>query len=267
MAVPPSDLAPSGCWVAVPVPGEQAGAGGGSGPLTLRCWWEQPTDRPARAGVLVLPEVFGINGWVRRVAARLAAAGYAALAVPLFPRTAPELELGYHPEALEEGRHHKLLTRSDELLTDLAAAIAWLTPRSGGGPVGCVGFCFGGHVAMLAATLPGVAATCDVYGAGVVSGRPGGGAPTLEELPTIQGRLLCLCGTEDDLIPPADVAAITVALGAINPIRQEAGLSPHQLLSLPGGHGFLCEERVAFHPESAAIAWEEILSLFAETLG
>jgi carboxymethylenebutenolidase len=79
--------------------------------------------------------------------------------------------------------------------------------------------------------------------------------------------LLCLCGTEDDLIPPADVAAITVALGAINPIRQEAGLSPHQLLSLPGGHGFLCEERGAFHPESAAIAWDEILSLFAETLG
>ena len=42
---------------------------------------------------IVLPEVFGVNAWVRCVADRLAAHGHPALAVPLFARTAPDLEL------------------------------------------------------------------------------------------------------------------------------------------------------------------------------
>ncbi|WP_414026623.1 hypothetical protein [Cyanobium sp. ATX-6F1] len=38
-----------------------------------------------------------------------------------------------------------------------------------------MGFCFGGHAALLLATLPAVVASCDFYGAGVATGRPGGG--------------------------------------------------------------------------------------------
>ena len=72
----------------------------------------------------------------------------------------------------------------------------------------CGGFCFGGHVALLAATLPAVAVTVDFYGAGVASGRPGGGPPSLELVPSIGGTLLCICGDGDPLIPAADVAAI-----------------------------------------------------------
>ena len=59
----------------------------------LRCWQELAPQ--ARSVVLVLPEVFGINGWMRSVAARLAAAGHVALVMPLFARTAPALDLGY----------------------------------------------------------------------------------------------------------------------------------------------------------------------------
>ena len=56
-----------------------------------------------RGAVLVLPEVFGLNGWVRRVADRLAGEGYAALAMPIFERTAPGLELGYDAAGLAAG--------------------------------------------------------------------------------------------------------------------------------------------------------------------
>ena len=128
-----------------------------------RCWLSLPTQRPPKAGVLVLPEVFGINAWVRSVADRLAAAGYAALAVPLFARTAPELELGYDEASLQLGRSHKDRTEAAVLLNDLEQAAEWLTARMPDptAPLGCVGFCFGGHVAMLAATLPRIAATCE----------------------------------------------------------------------------------------------------------
>lgn len=232
----------------------------------LRCWWARPAGRPPRAGVLVLPEVFGVNGWVRRVAGRLAAEGYGALAVPLFSRTAPGLELAYDAAGLREGRSHKERTTTAQLLADLSLAADWMLadPARGGRRLGCVGFCFGGHVAMLAATLPQIVATCDFYGAGVASGRPGGGAPTLEVVPSISGPLLCLCGSEDPLIPPPERAAIAAALVAANSRR--GGSLPHRLITLEGGHGFMCEERADHRPHSASEGWSAMLRFFSEAL-
>jgi carboxymethylenebutenolidase len=236
----------------------------------LRCWWARPADQAPRAGVLVLPEVFGVNAWVRAVAERLAAAGYGALALPTFARTAPDLELPYGEEALAEGRRHRDAVQADQLLADVAVAAAWLQAQPGldGRPVGCVGFCFGGHLAMLAATLPAVAATVDCYGARVASFRPGGGPPTLAAVPHIAGRLLCVRGSADPLIPAEEVAAVAAALAQANAARPEA--SHHRLLLCEGaGHGFLCDDpgRGSFHAEAAARTWETMLAFFAETLG
>ncbi len=244
--------------------------------VALRCWWARPGDRPPRGGVLVLPEVFGLNGWVRGVAERLAAEGYAALALPLFARTAPDLELGYGPDDLVLGRSHKDRTRTELLLADGALAARWLqrqlaeaAPPEGKLPLrrlGCVGFCFGGHVALLAATLPQVAASCDFYGAGVASTRPGGGPPSLELVPAIPGTLLCLCGRQDPLIPPADVEAIALALTTANAARSVAGSEqpPHRLMLLEGGHGFMCAARADHNPDSASAGWRAMLELFEQ---
>ena len=67
----------------------------------------------------MLPEIFGLNYWVRGVADRFSAAGVPALAMPLFARTAPELELGYSPEATREGRRHREATTSEGILADV----------------------------------------------------------------------------------------------------------------------------------------------------
>ena len=72
-----------------------------NGPVSLRCWWAKRkaglSDIASKSSInrvyIVLPEVFGVNAWVRSVADRLAAHGHPALAVPLFARTAPDLEL------------------------------------------------------------------------------------------------------------------------------------------------------------------------------
>jgi carboxymethylenebutenolidase len=234
--------------------------------LPLRCWWSLPASGSPRAAVLVLPEVFGLNAWVRKVADRLAAAGYAALAVPVFARTAPDLELDYDEVGLVEGRLHRDAVTADQLLADLDCAIAWLQeqPDLQARPVGCVGFCFGGHLAMLAATLPEVAATCDFYGARVSTFRPGGGEPTLKLLPQVNGHLLCIAGADDPLMPAAELAAIETALAAAHRSRPQ---QQFRLLVLPGaGHGFMCEARVDFQPEAARQGWSAMLELFSAVL-
>jgi len=221
---------------------------------------------------------------IRSSAAAILAA-WSCLAVPLFARTAPGLELGYDDASLAEGRAHKERTTVPQLLTDVAVAADWLQQSlvgtsgaaaeaaagGGAGGLGCVGFCFGGHVALLAATLPAIVATCDFYGAGVATGRPGGGAPSLELVPRIRGRLLCLCGNEDGLIPPGDVDAIAAAPEAANGQRRKeeegaAAAAPHRLISLAGGHGFMCEARSDHRPEAAAQGWRAMLDWFSENL-
>ena len=92
-----------------------------NGPVRLRCWWAELQDQASDIGLkscrnrvyIVLPEVFGINAWVRSVADRLASQGYPALAVPLFARTAPDLELAYDASDLAQGRRHKEVTTTD----------------------------------------------------------------------------------------------------------------------------------------------------------
>lgn len=236
---------------------------GGDG-LRLRCWWARPAAAAPRAGVLVLPEVFGVNAWVRSVAERLAAVGYGALALPIFARTAPDFECGYDEAGLRLGRQHRDAVTAEGLLADAERAIGWLQSQPGlvGRPVGCVGFCFGGHLALLAATLPAVAACCDFYGARVSSFRPGGGPPTLALLPAVAGDLLCFCGDRDPLMPPQERAAIAAALAAV----QQQGHERRLLVAAGAGHGYMCEARADFQSEASRQGWDAMLGLFGRTL-
>ena len=203
----------------------------------------------------MLPEVFGVNAWVRSVADRLAVQGHWALALPLFARTAPGLELAYEPCDLAEGRRHKDATTAAQILADVAVAIAWVRLRCPQAAIHVVGFCFGGHAAFLAATLPEVEAAFDFYGAGLSRMRPGGGEPSLALLPEIQGRLNCVFGTADPLIPAEDREAIGKALRMADPTGQRL----RSVAWTGADHGFMCEARDSFHPQAAAWGWKLLL--------
>ena len=231
-----------------------------TGPVPLRCWWAPTSSvKPATRAVIVLPEIFGLNRWVRGVADRLSAAGVPALAIPLFARTAPELELGYDPEATREGRRHKEAAKTEEILADVQASIDWLREALGTRDqplrITVVGFCFGGHAALLAATLTDVDVSLDFYGAGVSRGRPGGGAPSLELLPGVQGELHCLCGSIDPLIPSSEQQAIQAALQRVDP----TGLRLRYSAFEGADHGFMCEARDQYHQASAEEGWRLLL--------
>ncbi len=231
--------------------------------VPLRCWWAEPkvnaNDIASKTSLdrvyIVLPEVFGVNAWVRSVADRLAAHGHPALAVPLFARTAPSLELAYEPSDLAQGRRHKDATTTEQILADVAVAISWLRLLYPHAAIHVVGFCFGGHAAFLAAILPGVEEVFDFYGAGVSRMRPGGGEPSLSLLPEVKARLTCVFGTADPLIPAEDREAIGAALRKADPDGQRLRC----LSYADADHGFMCEARSTFSHQASARGWRLLL--------
>ena len=65
-----------------------------SGDLPLRSWWVDSGNECEYISI-VLPEVFGINNWIRSFSEKLAQQNVPVLALPLYGRTAPNLDLEY----------------------------------------------------------------------------------------------------------------------------------------------------------------------------
>lgn len=221
--------------------------------LEIDAYLAQPSS-PTQAAIIVIQEIFGVNAHIREVTERFAQEGYFAIAPAIFQRTAPGFEVGYSQEDTKLGRSHKDQTKADELLSDLQATIDYLKARNIE-QIGAIGFCFGGHVAYLAATLPEIKATASFYGAGIAVMTPGGGEPTISRTPEIQGTLYAFFGTQDPLIPIEQIDQIEAAL------KQHH--IAHRVFRYPTGHGFFCDRRSDYNPNAAADAWEQVKALFS----
>jgi carboxymethylenebutenolidase len=235
-----------------------------NGDLLIDAYLARPgVPRSGNPGIVVIQEVFGVNAHIRSVCDRLAAVGYVAIAPAMYQRTAPGLELGYSDEELALGRSHKDLLRADQVLGDVAATIAWLRDHCGVGAIGAIGFCFGGHLAFLAATLPEVTATALFYPSGIAVLCPGGGPPSLSRIDQIQGRVWGFFGDADPLIPTEQVEAIAVEFARVGADRSAA--NQHQLFRYGDvGHGFFCEQRPSYDAAAAMDAWQKVTELFGD---
>ncbi|MBE9034593.1 dienelactone hydrolase family protein [aff. Roholtiella sp. LEGE 12411] len=227
----------------------------------IEAYLAQPKESGSYPGVVVLQEIFGVNIHIREVTERIAKQGYVAIAPALFQRQAPGFETGYTPEDIEIGRKYAMQTQASELLSDIQITIDYFKsiPQVKKDGFGCIGFCFGGHVAYLAATLPDIKATASFYGAGITTRTPGGGAPTVTRTTEITGTLYALFGTEDSSIPTEQVDEIEAEL--------EKYKIPHRVFRYDGAdHGFFCDHRGSYNPKAAADAWEQVKQLFGQLI-
>ena len=227
--------------------------------LQIEAYLAQPQEPGSYPGIVVVQEIFGVNAHIREVTERIAKLGYVAIAPAIFQRIAPGFETGYTPEAIETGRNYAMQTKASELLSDIQTAIDYLKslPLVKKDGFGCIGFCFGGHVAYLTSTLPDIKATASFYGAGITSRTPGGGAPTLTLTPEIKGTLYAFFGKEDASIPLLEVDQIEAEL--------EKYKIEHRVFRYDGAdHGFFCDHRASYNPSSAADAWEQVKQLFTQ---
>jgi len=205
--------------------------------------WRADPDGKARGGIVVIQEIFGVNGHIRDVCDRIAAAGYAAIAPAIFDRAEPGVELGYDDDGITRGRDLRTQVGWDGPVADMTAAAEALKPA---GKVGVVGFCWGGSLAWLAACRLAVDAAVGYYGGQIVQ--------YVDETPACP--ILLHFGDQDASIPIADVDAIRAAHPDV-PVHVYAG----------AGHGFNCDRRGSYHAEHAAVAWERTLKFFAEHVG
>lgn len=122
----------------------------------------------ARAAVVVIQEIFGVNPGIRAKVDRWAALGYKAIAPDLFWRLVRRKETDPDvPAELNEA--FGLMNRFDPELgiRDIEATIRAVRVLVGGGKVGVVGFCLGGRMAYLAATRTDADASVVYYGGGI----------------------------------------------------------------------------------------------------
>ena len=121
---------------------------------------------------------------------------------------------------------------------------------------GIVGFCMGGRVTFLVAARRPLGAAVGFYGGGIVeAGRLP--LPALaNDIPSMQAPWLGLFGDLDAGIPIDQVERLRAALDADAPVD-------HDIVRYPdAGHGFHCDARDAYHPESAADGWARTLGWF-----
>ncbi|MCO6188102.1 dienelactone hydrolase family protein [Rhizobium sp. L1K21] len=204
--------------------------------FTTKMYLAKPDGAP-KGAVMVLQEIFGVNDHIRSVCDRLAALGYVAGAPSLFDRLQPGYEHGYEAEDVAAGRAMMETFDFAAAESDMTAAIEALKPF---GKVSTIGFCLGGSLSYLMATINSdlVAASC-YYG-----GRIGVYADTKPLCPTILHY-----GETDQSIP----------LEKVEEVRAKRPDLP--IYIYPAGHGFNCDARASYEPESAKLAWQRTMEL------
>jgi len=228
-----------------------------SGDLALRSWWVDSVN-DCKYVSIVLPEVFGINNWIRSFSEKLAQQNVPVVALPLYGRTAPNLDLEYSEEDLKLGRHHKNLTTLKNIIDDVSAAINWVKEKYPLKKISIIGFCFGGHAAFIASSLKGIESSFCFYGAGVVSLRKDTNSAPIDLLEKVSGKLNFICGSSDDLIPLRDRLEIKKRFKKLDPFGKR--FSYVEIES--ADHGFMCEERDSFDEAASLIGWNLLMKEF-----
>ena len=124
----------------------------------------RPPMTPA-PGLVMIPEIFGINLPLREMAARYATEGFAVLVLDIFSRLERDVDLDYDDEGHAKGR---ALHKAFDYATGVKDMQAGITHLRGlpecNGRVGVVGFCLGGTMAYLAASRTDADAAVGYYG-------------------------------------------------------------------------------------------------------
>jgi carboxymethylenebutenolidase len=197
---------------------------------------------PARSGpaVVVFQEIFGVTDYVQARCADLAELGFVVCAPEIYWRLGEDIRIEDGPDALEQAMG--VMGRLDwpAAVRDGAAALEHVRGLiEVNGPVGLLGFCFGGGLAFNVAAESDPDVLVSYYGSSLPQ--------LLDRVDDVSAPSLHHFGMADAYLPPAVVEEVSSALSRSATTWIE---------TYPGaGHAFDNPNPIFHHPEASAAAW------------
>ena len=205
-----------------------------------------PKARGNVPSVVVIQHIWGVDTSIRDVVRRLAKAGYPAIAPDLFARFGAPSGDGSD----DIGTFRPFASKLDrkQYDGDIRAAALWLTTKYPNTKIAVLGFCMGGHIALIQALDNG-----DVFSAVI---------PFYGSLNDVDPEKIAIpvCGSygaRDTSIPADDVRAFRDQLRVPNDIR----------VYNTAGHAFFDDQRPAYVAAAAVDAWKRTLDFLRNQLG
>ena len=197
-------------------------------------------------GVIVIQEWWGLNDNIKDIADRFAGEGFVALA--------PDLYHGKVTPEPDEAMKLMMGLQMDQAAKDMSGAVDYLVglDATTGSKVGSVGFCMGGGLSIVLATMkPQIGACVSFYG--VLQQMP--------ELANIQGAVLGHYAENDAFASPESARALEKQL---KDLGKDAEIHVY-----PGTqHAFFNDTHTeTFVPEAAKQSWERTLAFYRKHLG
>jgi carboxymethylenebutenolidase len=203
-----------------------------------------PGGSPPHPGILVIHEWWGLNDHIRHWADRLAADGYAALAVDLYEgRVAGDADSAMaYVKRVDESRAAAVIAAGHDFLRESERVKA---PRTG-----VLGWCFGGGWSLRSAmAIPDLDAAVLYYG--MPETDP-------EKLKSIRAPICGIFGNQDPSITPEIVDRFATAL-------REAGVA-NEIHRYDAGHAFANPSGRRYAEAPAAAAWDVVRAFLAAHL-
>jgi carboxymethylenebutenolidase len=209
--------------------------------------------------VIVVSEIFGVHEYIADVTRRFAKLGYLAIAPEFFTRAGDPNAYG---TVAEIQSNIVAKTPDAQVLNDLQAALVW-AGKNGGDlkRVGVTGFCWGGRITWLSATLPQVKAGVAWYGRLIGEKTEGSPRHPVELASDLKAPVLGLYGGADTGISLESVEQMRAALAQAAPKNAAAKASVIEVYP-DAPHAFHADYRATYREGPAKDGWEKCIAWF-----
>ena len=211
--------------------------------------------------VIVASEIFGVHEYIADVTRRFAKLGYMAIAPEFFTRVGDPNTYG---TIAEIQKNIVAPTGDTQVLNDLQAALVW-AGKNGGNlkKVGVTGFCWGGRITWLSATLPQVKAGVAWYGRVIGEKTEGNPRHPVDIAADLKAPVLGLYGGADTGISLESVEQMREALAKAAPKNPAAKASRFEIYP-DAPHAFHADYRATYREGPAKDGWEKCIAWFKQ---
>ncbi len=209
--------------------------------------------------IIVASEIFGVHEYIADVTRRFAKLGYLAIAPEFFTRAGDPNTYG---TTAEIQKNIVAKTPDAQVLNDLQAALVW-AGKNGGDlkRVGVTGFCWGGRITWLSATLPQVRAGVAWYGRVIGEKTEGNPRHPVDIAADLKAPVLGLYGGADAGISLESVEQMRAALAEAAPKNPAAKASMIEVYP-DTPHAFHADYRATYREGPAKDGWEKCIAWF-----